>query len=147
MANDWVAQYWRASEFDCSCCKTGGADMDPTLIAVLDECRKRLGVRMVCNSGYRCPAYNSSPSIGSGSGSYHPKHMAADVTFARRGLRDRLNILRLFVEVENIGRQYGGLGIGIYPSFVHIDSRTFGFGSVESVPPARWSTFNWSRLV
>ena len=121
--------------------------MAPTLIAVLDECRKRLGVRMVANSGYRCPVYNASPSIGSSSGSYHPKHMAADVTVARRGLRDRLNILRLFVELENIGRAYGGLGIGLYPSFIHVDSRSFGFGSVEAVRPARWSTFNWPRWV
>ena len=142
MANDWLGQYWRGSEFDCPCCKSGGGAMDPILIKVLDECRKRLGVRMSCNSGFRCLEHNSSPSIGSGSGSYHPKHMAADVTFSRRGLRNRVNMLRIFVELENIGREFGGLGLGIYPSFIHCDTRS----TISGIQPARWSTFNWPRL-
>lgn len=112
--------------------------MDPDLLKVLDKCRSRIGVPLTCNSGYRCPSYNSSPSIGSTSGSYHLRNKAADITFARRGLRTPVNILRLFVELENIGREYGGLGIGIYPSFIHCDTR--------EAAPARWSTFVWPRL-
>ena len=142
MATDWIAQHWRAKEFDCPCCKVGGAEMDQTLLSVLDECRKQLGVALTCNSGYRCPVHNSHPSIGSTSSSYHLKKMAADITFARRGLRTRVNILRIFVTLENIGRKHGGLGLGIYPSFIHCDVRTLD----SKVGPARWSSFHWPRL-
>jgi len=117
--------------------------MDPVLIEILDELRKQVGVALTCNSGHRCPNHNSSPSVGSTSGSYHLKGKAADITYARSGLRNRVNILRLFVLSENIGRKHGGLGLGIYPSFCHIDTRS---ANGSGISPGRWSDFAWPRL-
>ena len=139
----WLGNFWKQSEFDCPCCGTGGDKMDPVLIEILDEVRKQVGVALTSNSAYRCPKHNSSPAVGSTSGSYHLKGQAADITYARRGLRNRVNILRLFVLSENIGRKHGGLGLGLYPSFSHVDTRT---ASGSGISPARWSTFAWPRL-
>ena len=143
MAKDWIANWWKASEFDCLCCGLGGDLMDPILIDILDKCRAEVGVQLQCSSGYRCPSHNSSPSVGSTSGSYHLKHQAADLTFGRRGLRTGTNVLRLFVILERLGREHGGLGLGIYPTFIHCDTRS---ANDSGIKPARWSTFSWPRL-
>ena len=113
--------------------------MDQTLIKILDETRRQIGVPLHCSSGFRCPSHNSA--VGGAKGSKHLDKIAADITFGRRAYRTGTNILRLFVIMEKIGRDYGGLGLGIYPTWVHVDTRT-----LDGTRAARWSKFNWPKL-
>ena len=141
----WIGQYWKAEEFDCPCCKTGGADMDRTLISILDIVRKTInppgGLR--CNSGYRCNQHNID--VGGKPESYHRKHMAADITYARPALRNQPNILRLYITLEDVARRHcpNGVGLGLYNTFVHIDVR----GSISPTRNSgRWFDHDWPRF-
>lgn len=68
------------------------------------------------NSGYRSPAYNAA--IGGASGSQHLRFTARDVT--KRG-RSPLWVAKNLIEHP------GGssLGVGLYKTFVHVDTRGF----------------------
>ena len=140
----WIGKYWKASEFDCPCCQTGGDKMDRGLIDMLDIVRKAINPPggLHCNSGYRCDAHNSTMSFPE---SYHRKHMAADITYARPALRGKVNILRLYITLENVARRYcvNGVGLGLYESFVHIDVR----GSISpDRNSGRWFNNEWPRF-
>jgi len=70
--------------------------------------------------------------------------LAADVTYSDISKRHGEHILRLYVTLENIARRFDGLsyGMGLYGSFVHIDTRS------EATPPkpmARWDKYPWVR--
>jgi uncharacterized protein YcbK (DUF882 family) len=69
------------------------------------------------NSGYRTPAYNKK--IGGKPNSYHIKAMAADITVKSKTPKQ----LALVIEklISNGTLKIGG--IGVYPGFVHVDTR------------------------
>ena len=90
---------------------------------VLEPMRQRFGPCTV-NSGYRTENYNNR--VGGKPNSRHlyhrrPNEVAADVTFPNGSPREWA------AEAERLLR--GGGGIGVYPSFTHVDTRP---------GPARW---------
>lgn len=77
----------------------------------LEELRAIAGPLEV-NSGYRCNEHNRK--VGGSKNSYHPRNMAVDI-YSRKHAPDAL--AEMAGEIEAFW--YGG--IGIYPTFVHVD--------------------------
>lgn len=128
-------------EFRCGLgrsCSCSTILIDDQLVEYLQKIRDHFGKPVTITSAYRCPSYNKS--IGSGTGSYHSKGMAADIQVA--GVAPR--------EVAKYCESIGILGIGLYESdkdgyFVHIDTRTtkyFWYGQAQ----AYRSTFGGAPL-
>lgn len=88
----------------------------PTL-RIVDELREKLGRSIVILSSYRSPAYNA-PIDGAARKSFHMRFQALDIVVA--GVTPR----RVFEQLKawrDAGKFKGGLGL--YSSFVHIDTR------------------------
>lgn len=88
-----------------------GADfviVHPDLVRLLEAIRAEFGVIHV-NSGYRTPMHNDR--IGGKPCSYHIMGMAADIV-SRKATPAAVGKL-----AENLGAG----GVGIYPSFTHVD--------------------------
>lgn len=86
------------------------------LAEVLQEFRNRVGGAVNIHSMYRSPAYNTC--IGGVSSSQHMEFRAADLSCSVGKPRDWKRILE---KMRAEGRFKGG--IGIYNSFVHVDTR------------------------
>lgn len=63
-------------EFTCPC-GCGQNNIDPQLVAKLQQVRDESGVIMLVNSGYRCSKHNAE--VGGKSGSAHTRGKAADI--------------------------------------------------------------------
>lgn len=88
-------------------------------LKVADEIRHRLGKPLYCiNSAYRCPAYNAECS-GAASHSYHMKNRALDLMFTG-GPEAAADVARKLRE-----EGFFSGGIGVYPSFIHVDTRGY----------------------
>lgn len=82
--------------------------IDPRLVELLMTISRRFeGRQLVLISGHR------DPGAGTSSKSYHVRGMAADIAIA--GVRPR--------EVRAAALELGARGVGLYPSFVHVDVR------------------------
>lgn len=92
----------------CSCPTTL---IDEKLVEYLQKIRNHFGKEITITSGYRCTSYNAK--IGGATGSRHTKGQAAD--FFITGVEP----LKIAQYAESIGIK----GIGLYDSFVHIDTR------------------------
>lgn len=112
----------------CSACTV--TLIDPQLVKYLQQIRDYFGVEVELTSAYRCPTYNSRPSVGGATGSRHTKGQAADIIV--RGVAPA----RVAAYAEYIGVK----GIGLYETptdgyFVHIDTRTtksFWYGQAQA---------------
>jgi len=92
--------------------------LSPTL-RVADEIRERLGVPLVrFSSAYRSPRYNGEIP-GAVRSSYHTRNQALDVVYFCP-IRDAYNMA---VKLRNEGFFRGG--IGLYPTFIHLDTRGY----------------------
>lgn len=151
MSKGWPGKYFRPSEFACSCGRCSMDKVKPELVKVLDKAREHLGVPLRINSGVRCDNHNLA--VGGVSTSLHLGYplkgkvadrigFAADVTYSSAGLRNPLNMCRLYMALESFGRPIS-LGLGLYPSFVHVDVR-----GLQGRKAARWADrhFGWGRL-
>jgi uncharacterized protein YcbK (DUF882 family) len=109
----------------CGCCSDS---IDTETIKVLQACcdhfSEEAGYRVVViiSSGNRCLEYNRIPvsdgGPGSNDGSYHPKGRALDFRIA--------NVAPAKV-YKHLDEKYPGkYGIGKYPKFTHLDTRTNG---------------------
>jgi lysozyme len=97
--------------------RSSWSNLDKTAL-VLDELRKRLAAPVRLNSLYRNQAYNSCLS-GAAAESQHKQFRAADFTASDgRGPAHWRAVLR---EMRDEGFFSGG--IGIYNTFVHVDTR------------------------
>jgi uncharacterized protein YcbK (DUF882 family) len=85
----------------------------PTL-RIMQEAREHYGRPMTVTSGYRSLAYNRA--IGSTDGSLHVQFRACDVSM--QGITPRQ--LRDWFDLH---AESGKLGLGLYNTFVHIDTR------------------------
>lgn len=93
-------------------------------LVVLDEIRERLGRPVRITSSYRSPAYNTA--VGGELMSYHKLFAAIDFTTpagpeAASRVARQLRGTRL--KLPGGGSFIWKGGIGIYPTFVHIDAR------------------------
>ena len=101
--------------------------MEPTILA-LEKFRLQVGAPMRISSAYRNEAYNSC--INGASNSLHKKFNASDFSAPSMGARDLAKALRLF---RDDGEFKGG--IGVYNTFVHIDTRGNNAGWKGSSTP------------
>lgn len=125
-----LSKHFSRSEFACKgvdCCG-GVAPISERLIAALEALRELAclefpdaPVAFFVASGFRCLKHNRT--LGSRDSSLHTLGMAADIQ--PHGLYPH----HLALLAEQIPDFAAG-GIGVYPTFVHLDVRTGG--------PARW---------
>ena len=106
-------------EFACQC-GCGFDTVDIELIKILEKIRTRFDKPIHINSGCRCPDHNARE--GGSKNSQHLYGRAADIFIMAVPPVD----IAKFVD-ERFPDKFG---LGIYKSWIHIDSRTKG--------PARW---------
>ena len=123
---DWWKniRYFRRSEFACKCggkyCNGFPAEPKEAMVRIADQIREHFGSPARVISGLRCPAHNSSPTVGGATGSRHIKGDAADIVV--KGVAPRT--------VAQYAESIGIKGIGLYETskdgyFVHIDTRDY----------------------
>ena len=108
-----VSANFRVREFACK----DSADIIPIdmeLVKVLQNVRDHFKTPVTVNSAYRTPTYNKK--VGGVNASQHIRGMAADITVTG-------------VSPSKVYAYLNGLypdkyGIGKYPTFTHIDTRT-----------------------
>lgn len=108
----FLAKNFRAREFDChgvGCCST--TPIDEKLVAYLQQIRDHFG-KPVILTAYRCATYNAKVA-NAAPRSYHTFGRAAD--FHIDGVKCQ--------EIAKYAESIGILGIGLYDTFVHIDTR------------------------
>ncbi|WP_028315171.1 YcbK family protein [Desulfatibacillum aliphaticivorans] len=115
-----LSKNFSRSEFACkgtNCCGHS-APIQPELISALQALRDQVSLPLSITSGFRCNHHNES--VGGAAQSFHTLGMAADVDCS-----DGLTAEDLARAAETIPAFQQG-GIGIYPSWVHLDVRTTG---------------------
>ena len=115
-----LSKNFSRSEFACkgtNCCGHS-APVQPELISALQALRNQLNLPLSITSGFRCNRHNES--VGGAARSFHTLGMAADVACP-----EEMTAEDLAQAAETIAAFQQG-GIGIYPSWVHLDVRTTG---------------------
>ena len=113
-----ISTHFSRSEFACkgkNCCG-GAGTVTKELINGLEELRKKVGKPLCITSGFRCVVHNKR--VGGAPNSQHIYGTAADVRVPQGVTPKRLAELAEEIDVFRNG------GIGIYPTFVHVDVRT-----------------------
>lgn len=106
---------FKVSDFACK----DGSDVvliNPYLIEVLEKIRAHFGKDIRINSGYRTPSYNAGLAKKSkkvAKNSYHMRGCAADITIS--GVKPK--------EIYGFVDSFHQGGLGLYPTFVHVDVR------------------------
>ena len=118
LADGSPSRFFIESEFWCRCggrhgvpcpcvCPVG---VSPALVSLLESLRESVGPLHV-SCGYRCPAHNAF--VGGAPASFHLLGAAADI------VSRRVSPSGLYVVA--VSRLSGFGGVGLYPSFVHVD--------------------------
>ena len=103
---------FKVNEFACS----DGSDpvfISPDLVKVLQKIRDHFGAPVTINSGWRSPIKNKA--VGGASQSQHLYGLAADITVKGVAPKD------VYAYAETLLPNTGG--IGLYPTFTHVDVR------------------------
>ena len=111
--NQKISTNFRAREFDCQgtgCCST--TPIDEKLVDYLQQIRTHFG-KPVYVTAYRCKTHNAKVA-NAAPNSYHCYGQAAD--FHIDGVAP--------AEIAKYAESIGIKGIGLYDTFVHIDTRT-----------------------
>ena len=108
-----LSKNFKSTEFDCKgkgCCSN--TYVDQQLVQYLQKIREHFKTAVIINSGYRCYIHNKA--VGGVNNSKHRSGMAADIVV--KGVKP--------LEVARYTESIGIKGIGLYSSFVHVDTRT-----------------------
>lgn len=111
--NKKISKNFTVNEFSCK----DGSDyilIDTELVNMLQNIRDHFGNPVTINSAYRNATYNSK--VGGVSNSQHTKGTAADIVVKDTEPKD------VAIYAESIMPSNGG--IGLYNSFVHVDTRS-----------------------
>ena len=112
-------------EFACTC-GCGFDTVDTTTLEILQWLRTETGKRVTITSACRCFAWNRVPisegGPGSNDNSQHPRARAADIKVLGWTPKEVYDLLDKKYKDQ--------ISLGLYNTFVHIDTRTNG--------PARW---------
>jgi len=110
-----LSEHFDDSEFACHHChKLPERGMDGELIQLLEALRELCGnKKMKIMSGYRCPEHNRA--VGGARSSQHMLGTAADIQV------ERLKPHEVAAYANKLMPKKGG--IGIYPTFTHVDVR------------------------
>lgn len=100
-------------------CKDGSdtIKIDLDLIPLIQRFRNYVEAGVYFNSAYRTPSYNKK--VGGATNSYHVKGQALDIPF--------LNSYKYLTSREKMCAFFNTLGVKgiiIYPTFIHVDTRT-----------------------
>ncbi len=107
-----ISTHFSRSEFTCKCgCSQDTVDV--VLVATLERVRAHFGNPIHVTSGNRCPAYNAK--VGGAKSSQHLLSRAADIQV------EGISPARVFAYLDDT--DHAG-GLGSYPTFTHIDSRS-----------------------
>lgn len=121
MLNDFqLTENFNLKEFECTHPDHNHVIVDPELVEKLQKLRERLGLPIKVTSAFRCEERNNE--VGGAENSQHLTGRAADISLNNQ----KLDI----IQIRNLARKIGFTGIGLYDSFIHLDTRT---GS-----PAMW---------
>lgn len=112
-----LSKHFSRHEIACKC-GCGFNSMDAETLRVADEVRDFVGKPITPSSGARCPAYNRK--VGGVSFSQHVLARAMDLPV------DNPREVYAYLHQKYPDRY----GLGLYRTFVHIDTRSTG--------PARW---------
>lgn len=113
-----ISPHFKRSEFACrdGC---GFDTVDHATLEILEAVRVAFGAPVIVTSAARCPDHNRA--VGGARNSQHLYGRAADIKVKGHDPED----------VHNwIARRYPEASLGLYRTFVHVDTRTNG--------PARW---------
>lgn len=108
-----LTRNFKSTEFDCKgkgCCSKTPLDIE--LLGYVQVIRNYFNKPVTINSGYRCQKHNKN--VGGAKNSRHTQGMAADIVV--KGVKP--------IKVAQFAETIGIRGIGLYDTFVHIDSRT-----------------------
>lgn len=105
-----ISKDFKLWEFEC---KDGNhqVKVHPDLIEKLQKLRDLVKKPIKINSAYRTPEYNKL--IGGVGGSQHIEGKAADIVIS--GYTPK--------QVRDLAKKIGFRGIGVYPTFTHVDVR------------------------
>ena len=120
MSSDRLTENFRRSEFACRC-GCGFDRVAPELVELLQMVRDRFCAPVTITSGCRCSRHNAA--IGGVFGSRHVTGEAADIQVAGATPQHVADWLQAHFP--------RCLGIGVYPTWVHVDIRE---------APARWAS-------
>lgn len=113
---------FKPEEFRCPCehplCQKDG--MEFWFLSSIQDLRLQCGFPLNINSGYRCSLYNEV--VGGVKNSYHVKGLAADISIRGYTSKEMHKLL------SKVSQRFNG--IGIYPTFIHIDLRPVNSKSV-----------------
>jgi zinc D-Ala-D-Ala carboxypeptidase len=105
-------RHFKKEEFQCPCCIQN--EMDPIFLSRLEALRDMFQGPLIVNSAYRCEAHNQK--IGGYPNSQHLLGKAADIS------TDGMSSGKKH-ELMNLANRLGFGGIGVYPTFFHLDMR------------------------
>ena len=108
-----ISKHFTRDEIKCFC-QCGLDTMDGATLMLADECRDFVGEPITPSSGARCRSHNKA--VGGVTTSQHVKCRAMDLP-----VKDPKALFDYLTE-----KYPGKYGIGLYKTFVHIDSRTSG---------------------
>ncbi len=106
-----LSKNFKSLEFDCKCNQCSLTKIDPLLVGFLQKIRDHFNTPVVINSAYRCAVHNGK--VGGAKNSKHLYGSAADIVV--KGVEP--------IEVAKYAESIGVFGIGLYDTFVHIDTR------------------------
>lgn len=108
-----LSEHFDDSEFACHHCGSTGPGIDGELVQLLEAIREHFNEPIRIMSGYRCQDHNRA--VGGAKSSQHLLGTAADIQI--KGASPKL--------VATIAEQLLGNkgGIGVYPTFTHVDVR------------------------
>lgn len=107
-----ISENFSRVELACKC-GCGQDTVDAELLAMMQDLRNAFG-SIVVSSGNRCTEYNKQ--IGGADNSQHLRGRAADLHFTGVKLDDVAGY---------INEYYPETGMGVYGSFIHLDSRNY----------------------
>lgn len=119
MNNFQLTNNFNLQEFECSHPEHRHVRVDESLVKKLQQLRDTLGVPLIINSAYRCSERNKQ--VGGAEKSQHLYGTAVDISMKT------INIS--IEEVAKLAEDIGFDGIGLYNTFIHLDTRG---------TPARW---------
>lgn len=120
MINNFMLEdNFNLKEFECTHPDHNHVIVDSGLVSKLQELRERLNTPLIITSGFRCDERNKQ--VGGAEESYHLEGKAVDISTGNID-EDIDTIYRMAVDI-------GFSGIGLYDSFIHLDTRLI---------PARW---------
>lgn len=108
-----LSKHFNSSEFACKC-GCGFDSISRDLVEVLEDLRETYGFPVMINSGCRCLKHNKT--VGGEPNSKHMEGIAADIVV--KGLSPA----KVYQYLDS--KYKDTFGIGLYKTWVHIDTRT-----------------------